>query len=588
MSERATKLRGAKKTYFETGKVLMSDAEYDAEESILRREEPAETFVDEVGEIPQDAVDLPFPMPSLKKVKPDESSFGSFKRKFSKGWVVSDKLDGISALWYKGCLCLRGNDTKGADVTRFVKWIEGLAETDKAIRGEILTLRESGGHRSAVNGALHRKTVNSAEMKAFGLRFVAYQVIDSGMTREQQFEWLVDNGFEVPEWNVLKNFTQESMSAYWKGRRADSVYELDGIVVGVNKVPSKVEFGERYPDDCVAFKMPLPEQCAGTVVRKVQWNCSRQGIYAPRVEIEPVKIGNAVISYVTGHNAKYIVDEGIGPGAEVVIRRSGDVIPIIDYVVKSVKGELPASGTWEWHGVHAKAIEGNGGVDTAVKQMLHYLRCIGVDGVGEASVRTIVEAGVVEIGDLGDIEKEQMQELIGEVNGAKLWNGIREAEGRASEEDIWKGCPYVPAGIGAVRWKSLFTTYPDFEKWMGAKRPEGWNDGLWEKFQESLPQCYTWRKKDMKRIPVRKVSVSVGVAVKKVADKGAIVLTGFRDKELESRAVSSGWSIGTAVSRNTRMVLIPNSEDPATYDSTKVTKARQLGVPVICVKDFVM
>ncbi len=588
MSSRATKLRNAKKEYFESGKVSMTDAEYDAEESILRREEPSETFVDEVGAVPEDAVNLPYPMPSLKKVKPDESSFGSFKRKFGgKGlwWVVSDKLDGISALWYKGRLCLRGNDTKGADVTRFVKWIEGLAATDKAVRGEILTLREGGGHRSAVNGALHRKTINAAEMKEFGLRFVAYQVIDSGMTREKQFEWLVDNGFEVPEWNVLKDFTQESMSAYWQSRRADSVYELDGIVVGVNKVPSKVEFGERYPDDCVAFKMPLPEQCAATVVRKVHWNCSRQGIYAPRIEIEPVKIGKAMISYVTGHNAKYIVDEGIGPGAEVVIRRSGDVIPIIDYVVRSVEGELPVKGGWEWHGVHAKAIEGSGGVSTAVKQMLHYLRCIGVEGVGEASVRAIVEAGLIEIGDLGDIEKEQMQELIGGVNGLKLWNGIREAEERASEENVWMGCPYVPAGIGSVRWKSLFTAYPNFEKWLGAKRPEGWNDGLWEKFQENLPRCYVWRTSEMKRIPIRKVAIGT---VKKVADKGAIVLTGFRDKEFEMRAVENGWSIGSTVSRNTKIVLIPNGEDPATYDSTKVTKARQLEVPVIRVRDFVM
>jgi hypothetical protein len=255
--------------------------------------------------------------------------------------------------------------------------------------------------------------------------------------------------------------------------------------------------------------------------------------------------------------------------------------------LKGVNGELPADGTWEWKGVHAKAIEGNGGVSTAVKQMLHYLRCIGVEGVGEASVRAVVEAGIVEIGELGSVEKGQMQELIGGVNGLKLWNGIREAEAKASEEDIWRGCPYIPAGTGIRRFTSLFTTYPEFEKWLGAKRPEGWNDGLWEMFQDVLPLCYKWRRIDMKRIPIRKAFNDAAVKTV-VANKGAIVLTGFRDKEFESRAVENGWSIGSAVSRNTKMVLIPNEENPATYDSTKVTKARHLGVLVIRIKDFVM
>lgn len=593
ITKRLKKLKVAKEAYFKSKGSVLGDAEYDIEEEVLRREDPENEFLKEVGETPEDAVQLPVPMPSLKKVKPDEASFGRFIRRTKGPYVCSDKLDGISALWVPntGKLYLRGDGTKGADVTAFTKLISGLLPSRNSIfvRGELLIRKAdapgSANLRSIVNGALHRKDTTSASSLP-QIRFVAYQVLGSEMTRREQFEWLQTNGYETPTWAFVQSLNQDDMAKYWNIRRASSIYELDGIVVGVEGKPALVEFGDSYPDDAVAFKMPLAEQCASTTIKIIHWTGTRQGILAPRIEIEPVVIGGAKIQYVTGHNAKYIQDEKLGPGAKVTIRRSGDVIPIVDFVEEGVEPQLPPKGTWTWDGVHARS--NNESPDTVVRKMLHYMRSIGVSHVGEASIRSLIEAGIDDIYELGVADREDFQKILGPTIGSKLWDNFHTAENNASEEDIWRGCPVVPAGIGEKRWSALFAMYPDPETWEGADKPDGWNEALWNEFQEELPDAMCWRKEHVGRKPIVKVEVKAnGGAGKEQLTKGSVVLTGFRDKELVALMGTKGWTEASGVTKKVSAVVIPDSENPNTYDSVKVTKARELKIPILTRATFI-
>ncbi len=601
VTKRVKKLRVAKEGYFKCKGPIMEDGEYDIEEEVVRREDPDNEFLNEVGETPEDAVQLPVPMPSLKKVKPDESSFGRFVKRTSGPYVCSDKLDGISALWVSGTgkLYLRGDGTKGADVTAFKGIVSGLKPTG-IVRGELL-IRKADGEgaanlRSIVNGALHRKTITKDSPT---MRFVAYQVLEpAGLTRSQQFAWLTTQGYEVPEWRSVMSLKQEELAAYWNKRRAESIYELDGIVVGVDRVPTPVAFGDSYPDDAVAFKMPLAEQCASTTVKIVHWTGTRLGVLAPRIEIEPVVIGGAKITFVTGHNAKYINDEKLGPGAQVVIRRSGDVIPIIDFVEKTVEPQLPPKGTWTWDGVHARATKESS--DTVVRKLLHYFRSIGVDHVGEASVRSLVEAGIDGVMDVGLTDREDFQRILGPTTGGKLYDNIHKAEEVATEVAIWRGCPVVPAGIGEKRWQSLFDAYPDPNQWTSvAHRPDGWNEALWNDFQDSLPDALAWRTVDLDRIPIRihkaaKSGATGGAgaaggagAPAPVAARGSVVMTGFRDKAMAAQMVARGWTEAASVTKKVAVIIIPDGEDPDSYESTKVAKARELNIPVMTRAAFI-
>ena len=73
----------------------------------------------------------------------------------------------------------------------------------------------------------------------------------------------------------------------------------------------------------------------------ILWRPFKDGCIVPKVAIVPVVIGGIYITHTTGHNAKYIVENGIGPGAIVLVKRAGDVVPNIHQVLKPAKIVMP-------------------------------------------------------------------------------------------------------------------------------------------------------------------------------------------------------------------------------------------------------
>ena len=97
-----------------------------------------------------------------------------------------------------------------------------------------------------------------------------------------------------------------------------------------------------------AFKMVLSDQIVEAKVLDVEWSASKHGLLKPRVRIEDVYIGGVRISYATGFNAKFIMDNKIGVGAVVKLIRSGDVIPHIMSVVKPAAAPIMPAGNYTW------------------------------------------------------------------------------------------------------------------------------------------------------------------------------------------------------------------------------------------------
>jgi len=201
------------------------------------------------------------------------------KRQVSKKFVVSEKLDGLSALYTGKRLYLRGDGVKGVDVSSLIGVLNlGPLEllAGVAIRGELLlrkadTLGSIG--RSLVNGWVHKSLDGVLSPELSKVRFVAYQVLGcEPMSRSQQMKWLAEKGFEVPWWAswpaaAVEKFLKISLI----GRRNDSEYPIDGLVLASDTVPVTVGGGEaRNPPDSIAFKMSLDDQKAETNVIGVE------------------------------------------------------------------------------------------------------------------------------------------------------------------------------------------------------------------------------------------------------------------------------------------------------------------------------
>jgi hypothetical protein len=93
-----------------------------------------------------------------------------------------------------------------------------------------------------------------------------------------------------------------------------------------------------------------------TTVTSVSWTFNRAGKLIPQVLIQPTRIGNKIFSRVMGHNARFIIENGLGPGAQVRICQVANIQPIIDAVLASEEPALPKPGTWTLNGHHAEPV----------------------------------------------------------------------------------------------------------------------------------------------------------------------------------------------------------------------------------------
>ena len=85
-----------------------------------------------------------------------------------------------------------------------------------------------------------------------------------------------------------------------------------------------------------------------TTVTDIEWETSRRGLLIPVIKLKPVKVSGVTIKSVNGHNARYVVENKIGIGSEVIIMRSGEVIPYIVSVEKTAKPAMPTDCEYEW------------------------------------------------------------------------------------------------------------------------------------------------------------------------------------------------------------------------------------------------
>ena len=98
---------------------------------------------------------------------------------------------------------------------------------------------------------------------------------------------------------------------------------------------------------------------------------------------------------------------------------------------------------------------------------------------------------------------------------------------------------------------------------------------------EALPAYHMWRQENLSAPPPSLVPLTIGNAV---APSGrSFVMTGFRDKALEDILTGRGDAIGASVTKKTTAVVYPDGDEPS---SGKITKAKDLGIPVLPVTEF--
>jgi NAD-dependent DNA ligase len=586
-------LREASAAYYNGGTLKMDDDTYDGLIERLKQLDPQNEYIQEIGAPVQGAVKLPYAMPSLDKIKPGEDTLKRFLN-HSGGFIISEKLDGLSALWLPSTnqLLLRGDGIMGQDVSHLVALgIQGLSKrcpASTAIRGELIIPRSNGISlaRSWVNGQIHQKNPNPSEIAK--IRFVAYGVMDPQHTfkRSMQIQMMQSYGLELPWFSMPTSLNEPYLSEALQDRRVNSIYDTDGIVVAFNTIPKyeSIATKAKNPKDCVAFKMPLADQSAETVVREVIWSPSAQGYLIPRLRFDPVNINSAKIEFCTGHNARMIHTYGVGPGAKIVIRRSGDVIPKLDKVITSTTPSFPPDGTWVWCGdeqtaVHAKSVGVTAAIVTA--KLHHFLKTLEIPGVGPATALALVEAGITGPAALWATAPTKLSDILGPKTGASLYTNLRTVLNTVDEITLMQASSAMPRGIGDSKLKNLFAMEIDPRKWGALSTPTGWTTDSLTGFLTEFSAYTSWRLKEVSWIPYPILSVPKA-AVPITGE--TICITGFRDKDIEVNASVKGHTFVPNLTGKVTLLLVP---DGPVKESEKVLKARARNIRILSRSDFI-
>ena len=609
-----SRLTAASHAYHNGLTLLMTDAEYDAAIEQLTAAAPDHPFLQQVGAPVAlgDEVSLPIPLPSLNKIKAEDDMLGKWlTRNPSSHYHLSAKLDGVSALWLPASrkLYTRGDGMRGRDISAFVPYFKGFPAMESAItavRGELIMRTDSPAvpagklARNIVAGAVNRKEPDTALFAE--IRFVAYAVEEPATLQPvAAFLQLHRAGYEIATQHVFSaaDMTPARLSAYFTAWTSSCPYQIDGIVVAPNQPrtapPERVRKGAALnPTDRAAWKTRQVALTATTTVCAVEWNVSSSGYLIPRVLFEPVTLSGANISAATGLHGRWITDNAIGPGARIEVRRAGDVIPqIVSVLSPSPTGPaMPPAGTWDFvSDVHIRATD-TLTPESACVRLTHALSTLGAENVGPGQVARLYAAGFK---TLRDIYAATPPTLATRVEGVKakgadrIYEGLRANQTRWTEMSLMIASSTMPRGVGERKLTPLFQLHPNPASWPAAitslktTPPAGLSAATVEEIVAAIPAYLTWRAANFDTgliLPSLTVSTEApsGGAGTITGPSAIIVLTGFRDKALESALVTRGHTVVDAVSKKTTHVVYPDGPEPA---STKITKAREIGTAQI-------
>jgi DNA ligase (NAD+) len=272
------------------------------------------------------------------------------------------KIDGVAvALTYeRGVLvkgATRGDGRVGEDITANVRTVRSVprrlgARVSPAlleVRGEIylpvkaferlneeLTSAEQrpfANPRNAAAGSLRQK-----DPKVSASRPLALWVHSFGFADGVRFEshsgflaWCRDAGLPVaptgevePDLDGVLRYLE-----HWERHRHTVDWEIDGVVVKVDRIAHQDELGatSHAPRWAIAYKFPPEERT--TVLRRIDVHTGRTGKVTPFAVLEPVVVGGVTVTYATLHNEDEVRRKDVRERDTVIVRRAGDVIPEI-------------------------------------------------------------------------------------------------------------------------------------------------------------------------------------------------------------------------------------------------------------------
>jgi DNA ligase (NAD+) len=559
-------------------------------------------------------------------------------------FVCELKIDGlaVSVAYQKGTFshgATRGDGQVGEDISPNLRTIADIPmrlpgqgfPSMLEVRGEVylplstferlnreLTAREERllvNPRNAAAGSLRQKdpTVTASR----GLRMWCYgmgapgEAVDGrrAQRHSEDLARLRDWGFPVnPTIEAARSIDEvASFVDKWHRQRHEVDYQIDGIVIKVDRYDQRADLGStsRAPRWAIAYKFPPEEKSAR--IKRIAVNTGRTGRVTPYAELEPVLVGGVTVSSATLHNQNEVRRKDIREGDTVIVRRAGDVIP--EVVGPVLDKRRPDAQPWQfptrcpacetelvrkedeadWRCPNKKGCPAQG-----ARWLFHFGSpdAMDIEHLGYQTVVALMErTWVSDPADLYVLDRAKLIELPG--FGERSAQNLLDAIAASKDRPLWRllvGLSIRRVGshvaqVLAKRYRSVDSlaaaTMADLEGAEGIGPEIASAVHEWFHSDENLDLVAKLRQAGVR---MQDDAIETKAGAEPLLGKIVVItgtLAGFSREQAAEAAEQAGARVTSSVSKKTSFVV--SGRDAG----SKLTKAQSLGVEVIDEAEFV-
>ena len=638
MKELIPVLQKACKAYYQEDREIMSNFEYDKlydELETLERETgitlagspTVSVGYEALEELPKEAHETP--MLSLDKTK-DVEALRAFigDRKTLLSW----KLDGLTIVLTYGDGKLqkavtRGNGVVGEVITNNARVFKNIPlqisfKGNLVLRGEaIITYSDfkkineeiedvdakyknprnlcSGSVRQLNNEITARRNVH---FYAFSL--VRAQGVDFRNSREQQFLWLKDQGFDVVEYRMVTRDTLDEAMEYFSGQVVKNDFPSDGLVALYDDIAYGDSLGTtaKFPRNSYAFKWK--DEVRETTLKEIEWSPSRTGLINPVAIFEPVELEGTTVSRASVHNISIMKELQLGIGDKIQVYKANMIIPqIAENLTRSGNLEIP--DTCPVCGKEARVLKTNEveslycmNPDCQAKKIKSFTLFVSrdamnIDGLSEATLEKFILKGFIkDFGDIFEIGRYREEIVNMDGFGEKSFDNLMASLERARHTTLPRLLYSLGiANIGLANAKVICKEFDyDLEKMIHATGEE---ISSIEGIGPVIAQSYTAYFADEENMRKLRHLLS-HLELEAVKQENRLTLEGkqfvitgsvehFANRaQLKEYIEQRGGKVTGSVTSKTDYLI----NNDVTSNSSKNKKARELEIPILSEEDF--
>jgi len=600
------------KTYnaaYRSGESLISDTEYDLLIEQLEELDPNNPFLDTIGiEISDKERErkLPIIMASMNKVKSIEELHDWARLKgipLTTNVILTPKFDGLSLCVdeTKARATTRGDGKVGQSSDEHYKLISNHLKNDMVFSpffqftyGEVMMSKDSFQKKYAVNfanprnlvaGLINNKQATEPLKDTSYIKYGAvlkpeykdkfvlkHEILNAlNQCQEIQVPWIETTIGDLTEDFLVKTFKEWSIE-----------YELDGIILEVDSLKLQEQLGrERSGNPCWAraFKSPEFEQSAITTILGITWNISKQGYLKPILHIDPVRLDGVTVSNVTGNNARFVKDMGLGIGAKIRVVRSGMVIPLVKEVIESVEFQMPDIQNIGWNENEVELITLEETDEQRFKQLVSFFEILEVENAGEGVFAQLWEAGYQSVKAILDLKPSDMEKLegFGKRKAEIVYNAIQ-SKIKGVQLSKLQHASNLYKGLGSKKLALLeqfgYEDKPNIEDIL---KIQGFSNISANSYLEAFDKFKIF----IKDLPLTINNKEIVKSSDSLKGK-SFCFTGVRRQDLETIIEENGGKVASGVSKNLTYLVCKDKNS----GSSKLVKAEQLGVILFDIEEL--